>query len=342
MERRVNLVFGGGGMKAIAYCGVLKELERRDIKIEAFAGVSAGTLIGITLAAGYNISEIEELIYKTDFSKFAGNMTKAISGYVAKISGGGFLNRQLELAKEHAAFEIVRRKFGIEDGRATREWIVNVLREKNLPANIKFKDLERDFRIFVYDMTDDCGRVFSKKETPEAYVVEAILGSMALIPIFQPVEWLAPDDTVHLLVDGGFIDVCPMEIFANDPENKIVTIGLLSARIESGNNKKHQPITNLLEMLFVLIDLTMKNQEYRHRTEESWNRIINIQTESNLMNFIIDGGNITQKRELIECGRAAAVEFLNRWGDVPFMPLPWPLKQIAEKLVPLKKNSKKD
>jgi len=334
MERKVNLVFGGGGLKAVAFCGVLEEFERQGIEIASFAGVSAGNMVAIALAAGYSINELKKLVYESDFSKFTGNITKA--ALRRKKSGSSLLAESITIVEEHCGFENIRKYFGLEDGSATKEWLINVLRQKNIQTDIKFKDLNCDFRVFAYDITEDCGRVFSKKETPEESVIEAVLASMALVPIFRPVKWRDSDGFVHILIDGGFADVCPMEIFDEDSENKNITIGLLAT--ESNKPKNRAAITTSFEFLSKIIGKTMKNQESRHMSEEQWDRVMTIETDIDILDFIRYGNDEEKKKDLWLRGKSTAENFLkerNKW-----LFLPWPLKQFARaarKIKPQKK-----
>ena len=64
---RVGLVLGGGGARGAAHIGVLKELERLNIPIDAIAGTSMGAIVGGLYASGMTPSELEELISSLDW-----------------------------------------------------------------------------------------------------------------------------------------------------------------------------------------------------------------------------------------------------------------------------------
>ena len=59
---RVGLVLGGGGARGAAHIGVLKELERLNIPVDAIAGTSMGAIVGGLYASGMTSSELEALI----------------------------------------------------------------------------------------------------------------------------------------------------------------------------------------------------------------------------------------------------------------------------------------
>src|SRR3990170_6487680 len=72
-EKRIkNIVFEGAGLRGIAYCGAIHELEKRNMlpAIEKVGGTSAGALTALCVSLGYSSAEIAGLLYSTKFSKF--------------------------------------------------------------------------------------------------------------------------------------------------------------------------------------------------------------------------------------------------------------------------------
>ncbi|HMG66592.1 MAG TPA: patatin-like phospholipase family protein, partial [Chitinophagaceae bacterium] len=67
-----NLVFEGAGVRGIAYCGAIQELEARGLlnHIDRVAGTSAGAVMALTLSLGYTGEEIAKIISTTKFKKF--------------------------------------------------------------------------------------------------------------------------------------------------------------------------------------------------------------------------------------------------------------------------------
>lgn len=58
MNNKIGLVLSGGGTRGVAHLGVLSELEKADIKVDAIAGCSIGSIVGAFYAAGKTIKEI--------------------------------------------------------------------------------------------------------------------------------------------------------------------------------------------------------------------------------------------------------------------------------------------
>jgi NTE family protein len=60
-------VLGGGGARGAAHIGVLRELERMRIPVDAIAGTSMGALVGGLYATGMSAAELEELVESIDW-----------------------------------------------------------------------------------------------------------------------------------------------------------------------------------------------------------------------------------------------------------------------------------
>lgn len=59
---KIGLALSGGGAKGFAHIGVLKILEKNNIKVDYITGTSMGALIGSLYSVGYSPDEIEKLI----------------------------------------------------------------------------------------------------------------------------------------------------------------------------------------------------------------------------------------------------------------------------------------
>jgi len=64
----IGLALGGGGARGWAHLGVLRALAERNIKIDAYAGTSVGSLVGGFAAAG-KICELENILADLDLKQ---------------------------------------------------------------------------------------------------------------------------------------------------------------------------------------------------------------------------------------------------------------------------------
>jgi predicted acylesterase/phospholipase RssA len=62
VERRVDLVFEGGGVKGVALAGAYLELSERGYTPECVAGTSAGAITAALVAVGYSGAELEDIV----------------------------------------------------------------------------------------------------------------------------------------------------------------------------------------------------------------------------------------------------------------------------------------
>ena len=69
----ITLALGGGGAKGNAHIGVIRRLEKEGFKINAVAGTSFGGLVAVFYAAGYPISQIEDMFANLDPASLYGH-----------------------------------------------------------------------------------------------------------------------------------------------------------------------------------------------------------------------------------------------------------------------------
>ncbi|MGL5656544.1 MAG: patatin-like phospholipase family protein [Fusobacteriaceae bacterium] len=65
---KIGLVLSGGGAKGFAHIGILRELEKNNIKVDYITGTSMGAVIGALYSVGYTPDEIEKIAETIDFN----------------------------------------------------------------------------------------------------------------------------------------------------------------------------------------------------------------------------------------------------------------------------------
>ncbi|MEN2983716.1 MAG: patatin-like phospholipase family protein [Dictyoglomaceae bacterium] len=81
---KIGLVLGSGGAKGLSHIGVLKILERENIKIDCISGSSIGAIIGGFYAKGYSSKELEDIalsISRKDIYEFI-DFTPSLQGII--------------------------------------------------------------------------------------------------------------------------------------------------------------------------------------------------------------------------------------------------------------------
>lgn len=82
---KIGLVLGSGSAKGLAHIGVLKILERENIKIDCISGSSIGAIVGGLYAKGYSAKELEDIalnITKKDIYEYI-DFSPSLQGIIA-------------------------------------------------------------------------------------------------------------------------------------------------------------------------------------------------------------------------------------------------------------------
>ncbi|EMJ66778.1 MULTISPECIES: patatin-like phospholipase family protein [Leptospira] len=108
VSRTRGLALGGGGARALAHVGLLKVLEKENIKVDVVSGASFGAVIAALYARGENTDTIYKMIYK-----FFGGLDKPFDPTVPLVSffKGKKMNRMLKDAFGSALIEDLKIPF---------------------------------------------------------------------------------------------------------------------------------------------------------------------------------------------------------------------------------------
>jgi NTE family protein len=220
----VNLVFEGGGILGLYYIGAYKALKEYGYSIKRCAGTSAGSVISAAITAGYSATELENIIYETDFSIFSKK---------TKLS-------KIPLAGKPLSIAINK---GLYDYRAIELWINDLLMQKR---KVSFKDVmengKSNLKIIAADITrskmlilpDD---LIEYGLNPAEYSIgRAVAMSCAIPYFFTPVK-LNALGKANYIVDGGLLSNFPIWIFDNEGPLTSPTIGIKIKNLASNTSR---------------------------------------------------------------------------------------------------------
>ncbi|MDJ0749760.1 MAG: patatin-like phospholipase family protein [Woeseiaceae bacterium] len=194
---RVGLVLGGGGARGAAHIGVLKELERQRIPVDAIAGTSMGAIVGGLYATGMSATELEALIASLDWAA-------ALSDQPLR-EDLSFRRKQDEL-EYPIDFELGVRgtELVMPQGVIQGQTLDLLLRELTLHVShiADFDRLPIPFRAIASDIERGEPWVMSQGD-----LAKAIRASMSVPGVFAPVRF---DE--RLLVDGGLVGNLPIDV----------------------------------------------------------------------------------------------------------------------------------
>lgn len=241
-----NLIFEGGGAKALSYIGAFKAFktlgyfENNRYSFENISGTSTGCLAALFVALDIDGDALETEIFQSNIFKevitFNSNLLSGqdISSVNANKSWFNlFINSYNILVKIMNLFEM----WSVYEspGLSTDENFIKYITTKIIPLspyasvltnNLTFRQL---FDLTSHRLTCFASRLntnsvveFNVDSTPQEYVLRAVYASMTFPGVFKPIS----DSSGYPLVDGGFVKNFPIYMYDNDDKISTDTFGL--------------------------------------------------------------------------------------------------------------------
>lgn len=267
------LVFSGGGIKGIAYIGVLKALHELDFirLFDTFSGASVGSLMLLLHIIGYTPDELLKIILGLDTNKL-----KSIDLF-------GIFNN-----------------YGVDNGDKLMYVIKRLFKMKNINENITMQELynltNKTFYMSTVCLNTGTIEYLSYKTHPDLPILKALRMSIAVPWLYTPVH-----HDNKLYIDGGVIDNYPITIFKDEIHN-VLGIYLLECDKEpiEINNIEIYSI-RVMQCFFNGIN-NMKRHGYEDCTIDIHMEFINI------LNYEIDKN---KKLELYQKGYQTIIDRFN-------------------------------
>ena len=287
-----NLVFEGGGVWGYAYAGALDALQDFNLleDVTSVAGTSAGSIVSLLVALGYDLKEIKEMVAHIDYPKFRDKRSR---------------------------WRLLT-KYGLYAGDYAYSLIKSFVKGKLGDENATFADLEnarnkdnnnnfRELRVFATNLSTEQVEEFSYRnpKRQNTSIALAVRASMS-IPLFFAAVFI--DDEVF--VDGGATLAYPILAYGLEELEHTIGFGFLKANATKQAVKPSRfgilnPIT-YVQRLFQTIMLSQSavfdsNQGIRMRT-------VLIETgDISATDFSL---NAQQRDQLYKWGLDAATNFL--------------------------------
>ena len=176
-DLKVALVLSGGGAKGYAHLGVLRVLEKENIKIDYIAGTSIGALVGTLYSIGYSVDEIEKVLDNLNIESFLE-------------SGSDLTGLDLdkkETLKKYSFYINFDNELNYSLPKGLRETEELYLVVKNLLKNYEntknFNNFPIPLRVVATNLNTGETKSFSKGD-----IAKILTASMAIPTIFEPVE----------------------------------------------------------------------------------------------------------------------------------------------------------
>jgi NTE family protein len=301
-----NLVFEAAGIRGIAYCGAIQEMETKKLmdNIQKVGGTSSGAIMALLVSLGYSGEEIEKLIGETNLKKFNdGNFL---------VFGG--VNR-------------MKNYFGWYKGKKLRNWLGKIVEKKTGDADITFEELHqkgfKDLYVAGTCLNRQQPVIFSYETYPKMKVKDAVRIS-AGIPLYFEAVFMDSSGNIYnhpkqkqgldVMVDGGFLENFPIHIF----DVKEVDSSTMGLRIDPDAQIKNDrethalaemPVGDLKQYMLAFYTLVIENLNRQQLTKSDWQRTVSI-----------SDGNVSPKirklskeevNVLIQNGKNAMKNYLN-------------------------------
>ncbi|MCF7891235.1 patatin-like phospholipase family protein [Candidatus Bipolaricaulota bacterium] len=290
---KADAVFEGGGVKGIGLVGALTvaEEEGYDEWVNV-AGTSAGAIVASLLAAGYDSSELEDLIMDLDYTKFRDK------GIIDRIP---YLGPLLSLLREK----------GVYEGSYLHDWLTEKLDNKGVST---FSDLKTEYeedkykyglRVIAANISGRTMLVLPQditdlRENPDDLsVAKAVRMSMSIPGFFEPV---VRNDS--FIVDGGLLSNFPVWLFDGNDEPSWPTFGFKLI-------EKEGSISGVFSYAKEIFFTMMEAHDERHQEKSQRVRTIGIDSCGiKTTDFNLDEKD---RRKLFRSGRKAARKFFDAW-----------------------------
>ncbi|GAA0482209.1 patatin-like phospholipase family protein [Salinibacillus aidingensis] len=293
---KVDGVFSGGGVKAIAFIGALEVADEKGFTFESVAGTSAGAILATLIAAGYKTSEIKESFMELNLKSFMQEST-------------------LEKIFPFLKWLLIYHRLGLYKGDALEKWIQEKLSAKGIYT---FQDLPPgDLRIIGSDLSlgrmvvfpDDLERLYGI-DGLSFPVARAVRISASIPFFFIPVKRIRDKRHKNILVDGGLLSNFPIWLFqtgTTKPKRPILGMKLSS----SFDQLPRRNIKNAISMFQALFSTMIHAHDARYISKSVTANVMFIPTKD------IDATDFSlsdeEKYRLMELGRKSAIKYLKTW-----------------------------
>lgn len=291
----IDGVFSGGGIKGLALVGAYAGIEDRGLRFKRVAGTSAGAIIAALIAAGYTSREV--------------------MGFMDELNLSSFLDdRKIFLPNPLTKWLLVYWRLGLYKGLELEKWIYEKLAAKGVRT---FSDLPPNaLRVIASDLTT--GRLIVLPDDLNQYlcspvnfpIARAIRMSCSLPFFFEPVK-LKTRTGNHLIVDGGVLSNFPMWLFDRENVKKVRPVLGIKLSHKLGERPKKN-VRNAIQMYEALFETMKDAHDARYISRKHEKNIIFIPTDGVLTTEF----QLTKEKkiELIQYGRACALQFLKAWS----------------------------
>ncbi len=289
-QPKIGLALSGGGARGAAHIGVIRELEKQNIRIDYIAGTSMGAIIGGLYASGMTVDQIDQAYRSIDWKHVLNDSPP---------------RRDLSMRRkfDQSVFQLDK-KIGIKNGKL--DVPAGVIRGQKLELELQkllmhvaesddFDQLAIPFRAIASDIASNQVVVLGSGS-----LSQALRASMAVPGVFTPVK---VDD--RLLVDGGITNNLPVDVVRKMGADIVIAVDIGSPLL------KMDETVNIFTVAGQLTNILV-----RRTTDQQINSLTNddVLIVPELGTF--SSSNFTDSISLIKKGQVAAQEKISRLAQL--------------------------
>ncbi|MFM9978086.1 MAG: patatin-like phospholipase family protein [Sphingomonadaceae bacterium] len=248
-KRPAYLVFEGGGARGVAHVGALQAVEDSGYRIDGVAGTSAGALVAVLVALGFEAEDIIDpedpykniittlgqtptgLLNERDWEQFQHLRNRGAWAFLMAALWGGVVNLATAPRVMGMIWRLIERSghfstVGIE------AFVDTVIRKRlkdineiaglgrEIPDRVTFAELANDWptviplKIVATDVESGTLEIFTALRTPDVVVAEAVAASIAIPLVFRPAA--IPSYRAGRFADGGLVSNLPIWSFTEE------------------------------------------------------------------------------------------------------------------------------
>lgn len=306
---QADLVLEGGGVRGIGHVGALSLMEEKGYRWIHIAGTSAGAFVAALLAAGYNASELYDIMKnEVQFSRFARD--PGMDGLLVV-----------------EALHLLQRA-GLHTGNFIETFIRQKLRARGIAC---FGDLVLDphepkhssfrYRLTVIASDISAGMMLRLPQDmlrfgldPDALDIAQAVRMSASIPFFfMPVRKKHAGGSASLIVDGGLLSNFPVYLFdvPGVPRHPTFGLRLVDAPPTAEQPWLPNPTGNALQIGRALLNTMLRAHDRLYMDDHTYVRTIAVPVNG------ISGTKFNLSSQeadtLYQNGRKAAEQFFSTW-----------------------------
>jgi NTE family protein len=321
---RCDAVFEGGGVKGIGLVGAIAVTEELGYEFVNLAGTSAGAIVAALIAAGYNATELRDIMQHLDYSQFKDQ------GLLDDIPVFGKI---LSLGLEKGIYEgeyleaWIRKKLAAKGKHTFKDLILEEYRNSpryRYKLQVIAADISRGKMLVLPRDIADYGI-----DPDELDIARAVRMSMSIPFFYEPVT-LKHRGTGEdcYIVDGGVLSNFPIHLFDDGtPDPAWPTFGyMLAENPDASGQEVSHVVSGPLSLLASLFFTMMEAHDRMYISNGAFARTMMIPT----MGVKTTEFDLSAQRAeaLYHSGVSAAREFFRTWDFEQYKAA---FRQVAEK-----------